>query len=68
MFRSLKRLTTAAAVGFLRGSGPKGNNMPSPAGPVIDQNSLFGIASPDIICAGKPWSRICRRINPASVW
>src|SRR5215472_1468085 len=26
MFRSLKRLTTAAAVGFLRGSGPKVNH------------------------------------------
>ena len=64
---SLNFLTTAAAVGFLRGSGPKVNSMPSPAGPVIDQNSLVAMASPEIICAFMPWSRIWRRISPASV-
>ena len=34
---SLKRFTTSAAAGFLRGSGEKVISVPSPASPVIDQ-------------------------------
>jgi hypothetical protein len=63
----LNFFTTAAAVGRLRGSEPKVNIMPSPAGPVIDQNSLVAMASPEIIWLAMPWPRIWRRIRPASV-
>ena len=51
-----------------RGSGPKVNSVPSAAGPVIEANSLSFKASPAINTVLRPWSRIWRRIRPASVW
>ena len=48
MFLALNFSTIALAVGLLRGSGPKVNSVPSPAGPVIEANSLSASASPAI--------------------
>jgi hypothetical protein len=66
MFLALNFSTIAAAVAFLRGSGPKVKRVPSPAGPVIEAYSLSASASPAISTVFRPWSRIWRRIRPAS--